>query len=883
MTPDLDLYRRQLAGVLLKNVVRKLYGALPEPVKMAIKQTVLRALGDPHVPVRRAVALVATTVVSKEQGFTRWPGLLEGLVQTLQSTDASPAGDALRDGALCTVELLCEDATRELQDHPMKPLNVMVPVLIAVVRNSAGTSRLRALHSLNFFLVDFPNAIKVNASALLEAVFASANDKDGRVTQQVCRTFCTLAELRPDYLGPYLGSVLAFMMAQLDASRDDDTRTEAADFWAEAVEQVAFQAGIREKVPQLLPLLLAGIVYSSDEVETLLERDDATVPLPDRDVKPFFAKNRLRHNAGGRDEDAAQGGEARAGDSVQWTLRRASANALDNMCVVYGDAILAVLFPLLRDRLQSADWRVREGAILALGASADGTIGGMVPMLPQLTASLMGVLTTSSSHPLLAATSCWTLARLSSWIVRPVAGSGPGAEPPLLQPLVAALCSLVGSKSRRVQEASCSALGVLAEETWGESKRTANAPHNVLLLPFAGALLTSLMAAYPHYQAKALLIFYDTLHGVLERLPNEDGMHRATASVVLPPMMQCWQALGDSDRRLIPLMNCLCTVALHTRVAFQSAGAPVMQRSLQLAAMHMNAFGAYSRATAQLQTAVRAQRPEVSANELKDIVAQEMGSELPYDLDFVVASLDLVSAVVDALGPAAGALLQPFAAPLVQLVGDCMGCSNVPVKQAVFALVGDLCREAYDIIAPASTHMVPLLIDNLYGSYTDLCVNAVWALGELADRMGPAIAPKVDEAATRIARLLRAHRDPLLLRNLAITMARLSTYNAAPLALQLEDLAAHWLPPLCQVKFGAERDRAHAACLAVLQSSPATALQQLSRVCSLMHSWGKRTPPPLVRQRFVELMSLLRTSPQWAQQWALVPIDVQQYCMALAQ
>jgi hypothetical protein len=39
--------------------------------------------------------------------------------------------------------------------------------------------------------------------------------------------------------------------------------------------------------------------------------------------------------------------------------------------------------------------------------------------------------------------------------------------------------------------------------------------------------------------------------------------------------------------------------------------------------------------------------------------------------------------------------------------------------------------------------------------------------------------------------------------------------------------AAHWLPPLCQVKFGAERDRTHVACLGVLKMNPAVALQQL--------------------------------------------------------
>ena len=53
---------------------------------------------------------------------------------------------------------------------------------------------------------------------------------------------------------------------------------------------------------ELLPLLLEGMVYSEEDVEELLERDDATKPLSDRDVAPFFAKGRKR-NSGGDDSD----------------------------------------------------------------------------------------------------------------------------------------------------------------------------------------------------------------------------------------------------------------------------------------------------------------------------------------------------------------------------------------------------------------------------------------------------------------------------------------------------------------------------------------------------------------------------------------------------
>ncbi len=192
-----------------------------------------------------------------------------------------------------------------------------------------------------------------------------------------------------------------------------------------------------------------------------------------------------------------------------------------------------------------------------------------------------------------------------------------------------------------------------------------------------------------------------------------------------------------------------------------------------------------------------------------------------------------------------------------------------------------MCRWSFEVLAPASLAMVPLLIDNLYGSYTNLCVNAAWALGEMSDRLGPRMAQQTPDAVTRIVRVLRSHHDPLLLRNLSIALSRLAMHSPQHLSQRLEEMAAYWLPPLCQIKFGAERDRAHAACLAVLKGNPAVALQQLSRVAALMHSWGNVAPPQPVRQAWSELIALLRTSPGFAAQWALVPSEIQDYCQRL--
>ncbi len=103
---------------------------------------------------------------------------------------------------------------------------------------------------------------------------------------------------------------------------------------------------------------------------------------------------------------------------MAWNLRKAAAAALDEVCGAFGDEILGVLMPMLRERLGSARWQTRESAILALGAAAEGTINGLVPLLPQLLSSLLQILEAKQQHVLVVSIACWTLGRFSSWTVR---------------------------------------------------------------------------------------------------------------------------------------------------------------------------------------------------------------------------------------------------------------------------------------------------------------------------------------------------------------------------------------------------------------------------------------------------------------------------------
>lgn len=282
-SPDCDRVLRQQAALALKNFVRLAYGTASPLVKTHVKQSVMRMLGD--AVVRRPAAYVVSSIVEKEEGFARWPGLLESLLQGMTSPNSTVV-----DGTLYCMELLCEDCTRELIDHQGRPLNAIMPVLIAMLKTPL---RLRALRAINRFIVDFPNALKVNLNAFLEGVFLASNDTDPQVLFQVCRTFTTFCDIKPAFVGQHIGNIASFMLRQTSASAPPDVRSEACEFWQVLSEQVCWHEVLRSKVPQLLPQFLDGIIYNAEAVDTVMDIDDARVPLSERDIAPWFAKVRF--------------------------------------------------------------------------------------------------------------------------------------------------------------------------------------------------------------------------------------------------------------------------------------------------------------------------------------------------------------------------------------------------------------------------------------------------------------------------------------------------------------------------------------------------------------------------------------------------------------
>ncbi len=159
---------RMIAGLLLKNNIKEHYHRMPEDVRQYIKNEILLCIGDPKPSIRKTVASIITTIVVKA-GFEGWPGLLQALIQFLDSQDLNYV-----DGSLNAFVLICEDYAEKLDtDEPSthsRPLNTLIPKFLGFFRSPHEEFRKHALSCINQFIIELPAALLVNMDPYLQVL-----------------------------------------------------------------------------------------------------------------------------------------------------------------------------------------------------------------------------------------------------------------------------------------------------------------------------------------------------------------------------------------------------------------------------------------------------------------------------------------------------------------------------------------------------------------------------------------------------------------------------------------------------------------------------------------------------------------------------------------
>jgi len=316
-----------------------------------------------------------------------------------------------------------------------------------------------------------------------------------------------------------------------------------------------------------------------------------------------------------------------------------------------------------------------------------------------------------------------------------------------------------------VQEAACSAFATLEEDA---------ALH---LVPYLDPILRNLMFALGKYQAKNLLILYDAIGTLADSVGSELNKPELV-EILIPPLVQRWNSLGDDDKGLLPLLECFTSVAQALGVGFQQFAQPVFVRCMGL-----------MEATLQAEAA---------------------GGGDDVDKEFVVCSLDLISGMTEGMSSSIEGLIHGSTLPAV--LYKCMCDPQPEVRQSAYALVGDLAKNCVNQLRPALAQYLPVLTEALEPQHVSVCNNASWAIGEIAVKVGGEIQPFVEPILQRLIHIINqpsASMNKSLLENTAITIGRLGYVCPDVAAPHLETFVQAWCTALRSIRDDVEKEHQH--------------------------------------------------------------------------
>ena len=694
---------RQWAAIVLKNGIAANIEAIVPHLDF-IQDGLLSCIGDPAKEIRNAVAnsvSVLSALNIDRNGESSTAQLLRLLCVSLQSADVPTA-----QGAAKALHNICEDQTEiifatNLAEAIFSPLLTHAKHNDAVVRENCywGVVNLcTSAHALEIsgYIPKIPQYVTNHVGGVIEAGMLLA--QDGANTQvAVCRAFAFIAETHLDRLEPMLEQVFQYLISVQNANRgkNDNLSLEACDFWTAVVDKMFDKPLFRALLPQLVASLMDCMRYSEIELSMILSSDDdVSRPDRDQDVKPSFLNQKAQKKTGAgedagdsSDDDEEEEEEEDDEDYAEgeWNLRRSAASTLDALATCYHHEaafFLSVVVPELEKRTQpSQPWEVREAALLALGTTAQGMGQAWADTLPSFTQ--MFVTYAQDAHFLVRTITAWVLGKFV-----PVADEHPDQS--LLQAGFSTLTALLGDRSKKVVASACRALG--RDGMLETIQLTPECCKHVLTA--AGQALN----ACDTVNLKELLY---VLHSVCESV----GSNLDTPEFIellMTPLVAKWERYANNDVRICPVLQTMGAAATALGPSFQRWGEGVFRRATEILA-----------------------------------AAQEYRAQNDFrtDSEYAVACLSCHSGLLDGLESS----MEPLwgASPgLVQVLIQCLSDKVVKVRQSAFALLGDAVKWCWPHVAPGVSQYLPLLEASCQLEHPLLCINVLYALGEMIMKVG---------------------------------------------------------------------------------------------------------------------------------------------------
>ena len=782
---DIDLVRSS-AAINLKNSIKSTYKTLPLQAQAYIRNAALSCLEDPNSQIRNFAGSVITEIVQRG-GVLGWPELLPELL-SLASNERGSISPAAQEGAMGALAKVCEDSKKLLDKEyqGQRPLDVIIPRLLEITSSPIAKVRAFALASVNSFIPQKPHAVVSRIDQLLARLFQLAHDPSDDVRRNVCRSFVQLVFIRPDKIGPHMGDLVDYMVVQQRNTDDPDLALDAAEFWLCIGENEQLCATLGPYLNKIVPVLLESMVYDEEDVMRLEGgADDADVDDRPEDLKPQFAKSKnVRMSTNGHsfninsneegmttansafssDVDALSEGEIEdnneGGADIEdrWNLRKCSAAALDVLASTFHQPVFAVTLPYLKENLRHHDWPNREAAVLAIGAVADGCMEAVKPHLPDLIPYLVSLL--NDTEPVVRLITCWALGRYSGWASHL---ENINDRKRYFEPMMEGILSRMLDKNKRVQESAASAFANLEEKATKE------------LTPYCAPIIQQFVQCFGRYKDRNMFILYDCVQTLAEHvgpvLAQQDLI-----DLLMPAMIQRWSKVSDQSQELFPLLECLSYVATALGDAFAPFASHIFVRCVRI--IHQN--------LEQYLLAIN-NAPMDKPNK-----------------DFLVTSLDLLSAIIQALDCSkSGELVSTSQPRFFDLLMFCMEDPSNDVRQSSYALLGDCAVNIFPQLQPFLPALLPVLIrqldlDNVRDEDIEtgfsVINNACWSCGEIAMNEKQGMVPFVEKLYHHLMSIISNPEIPgSVNENAAIALGRLGVDCSQVLAPHLAEFAKTFL------------------------------------------------------------------------------------------
>ncbi|KAL8718999.1 MAG: hypothetical protein Q9225_003937 [Loekoesia sp. 1 TL-2023] len=799
---------RSAAAINLKNAIKAYGKAYAELDLVYVHSLVLSALQDSTPQIRNFAGSVISEIVHKG-GILAWPELLPELL-ALAGNDRGNVSSETQEGAMSALAKICEDNKQSLdQDYNgQRPLAIIIPKLLDITSSPNAKVRAFALASINAFIPQTSSAVSISLDAILERLFHLANDPSDSVRRNVCRSFTHLVDVRPDKVRPHMSGLVDYFVLQQRNTDDPDLALDAAEFWLCVGENQRLCPSLGPFLDKIVPVLLESMVYEEEDILRLEgDADDADQEDRAEDLKPQFATTKTpRTAANGHigtngevalssqqsqiDDDLSDGeieesdgGSANLED--RWNLRKCSAAALDVLASNFHGAVFDVTLPYLTENLRHQDWPNREAAVLAIGAVADGCMDAVTPHLPDLVPYLLSLL--NDREPVIRLITCWALGRYSAWASHL---EEPSDRQRYFEPMMEGILNRMLDRNKRVQEAAASAFANLEEKA---TKR---------LTPYCGPIIRQFVECFGKYKDRNMFILYDCVQTLAEHV-GPALAQQDLIDTLMPAMIQRWSKVSDRSQEIFPLLECLSYVATALGDAFAPFAVGVFTRCIRI--IHQS-----------LEEYVMCLNNEALDKPSKD---------------FLVTSLDLLSAIIQALQPRkSGELVQNSQPRFFDLLLFCMEDPSNDVRQSSYALLGDCAVNIFPHLQPFLPVLIPVLIrqldlDNMQDQDIEngfsVINNACWSCGEIAIREKTGMGPYVEQIYQYLLGIISNPEVPTSVNeNAVIALGRLGVDCSQTLAPHLGEFAKPFLQIIGPVEYTDEKAHAFVGFNRIVERNP---------------------------------------------------------------